>query len=429
MNGPIRILFDARLFGTVMTDIRARTGIFRVAEETLDRLVQDKDLSILLYDSSGSYFCCQAFIHENKKRGYILFRSARFWKLRFFVWKFFKMILRSISGSGFFRSFFAVLKKYCENLEWKRYGWKLSAFQVYHSPSGLIPEAFRNCKNIAKVIEVHDLIPLLFPHFLDSRAIHGKKHPIQETIEALSVDDFVICNSASTRNDLLAYSKNLAPDRVFVAPLAASSKFFPVTDPARIADMRKRYRIASDQKYILSVCTLEPRKNLETVIRGFGMFVRQNKIEDVALVLVGTAGWKYKPLLRQIDAAGDLTKKIILTGFVPDEDLAILYSGALVFSYMSFYEGFGLPPLEAMQCGTPVITSNTSSLPEVVGDAGIMLAPRDEKGVAQYFSRFYLEPEYREAFSKKALAQAKRFSWDAHCDVVEHVYRSISACA
>ncbi len=426
MSDLIKVLFDARLLGTSMTDIRARTGIFRVVEETLDRLVQDKDFSVQLYDSSGSYFCCQAFIHENKKRGYALFRTARFWRLRFYFRKLIKVIMRSFSSQEFFRIFFSALKKYYENKEENRYGRKLNFFQVYHSPSSQIPVAIQSRKNIAKVIEVHDLIPVLYPHFLDSHSLHGKKHPIHETIDSLDLDDFVICNSEWTRNDLLAYRKDLIPDRVFVAPLAASSKFFPVKDLERIAEIKQRYRIPPGQKYILSVCTLEPRKNLDTVVRAFGVFIRQNKIEDVTLVLAGSAGWKYEPLLKQIDAAGELTKKIVFTGFVPDEDLAALYSGALVFAYLSFYEGFGLPPLEAMQCGVPVITSNTSSLPEVVGDAGIMIDPLDEKGAAHYFSRFYHEPGYREEFSEKSLARAKQFSWDAHCDVVKRVYRYAS---
>ncbi len=423
MSEPIKVLFDARIFGVAMVDIRAKTGILRVAEETLDRLVQDKDLSILLFDSSGNYCCCQAFIEKNKKRGYVLFLATRFWRLRFYAWKLSKIILHGIASHGFSLSFLAGWKRYFESMAGKRYGRRLSAFQIYHSPSAQIPAVIQTHKNIAKITEVHDLIPVLFPHFLDPHALHGRKHPVHETIDSFTPDDFVICNSEWTRKDLLAYRKDLDPGRVFVAPLAASSKFFPVKDPARIAGIKQRCGIPAGQKYILSVCTLEPRKNLETVVRAFKRFVEQEKIEDIVLVLVGSAGWKYEPLLRQIDAAGALTKKIVLTGFVPDEDLAALYSGALVFAYLSFYEGFGLPPLEAMQCGVPVITSNTSSLPEVVGDAGIMIDPGEEKSAAQYFSRFYHEEAYREEFSRKALARAKLFSWDAHCEVVKRVYK------
>ena len=429
MSEPIKVLFDARLLGTAMTDTRARTGIFRVVEETLDRLVRDKDFSIELFDSGGSYFCCQAFIYENQKNGYVLFRKSRFWRVRFYARKWLKGTLSGISLRGFPRAVLAAIKSYFERREEKRFGRKVSAFQVYHSPSAQVPALIRKRANMIKVIEVHDLIPVLFPHFLDAQAIHGKKHPIHETIDSLTREDFVICNSQSTRNDLLAYRKDLAPDRVFVAPLAASSKFFPVEDPGQIAAIQQRYRIPLEKKYILSVCTLEPRKNLETVVRAFLRLIGDHAVEDLVLVLVGMAGWNYGPLIEQIDATGVLKEKIVLTGFVPDEDLAALYSGALVFAYLSFYEGFGLPPLEAMQCGTPVITSNTSSLPEVVGEAGIMIDPRDAPAAAGYFFRFYQEPGYREGFSKKALAQAKRFSWDAHCEVVKKVYRHASSCA
>ncbi len=420
---PIKVLFDGRILGVAMTDIRARTGIFRVVEETLDRLVQDKDFSIQIFDSSGSYFCCQAFVHENRKSGYVLFRGSNFWKLKLVVRKMVKAVLVRFAFPGYFRDFMVALKQFYIGSAGRRAGSELSGFQVYHTPSAQVPASIRNIKGIVKVVEVHDLIPVLYPQFLDPEALHGGKHPIHETIDDLNADDFVICNSAWDRSDLFTYRKDLVPERVCVAPLAASSKFFPVKDLARIEAIRQRYKIPAGKKYILSVCTLEPRKNLEAVVRAFNMFVEERKIEDVVLVLVGAAGWKCEPLLRQVGEVGELAKKIIFTGFVPDEDLAALYSGALVFAYFSFYEGFGLPPLEAMQCGTPVITSNTSSLPEVVGDAGVMIDPRDEKGAREHFFHFYNDPVYREEFSRKALLQAGRFSWDIHCDVVKQVYR------
>lgn len=426
MCNPTKVLFDARVLGVAMVDPRARTGICRAVEELLDRIVRDRDFSIELYDSSGSYFCCQAFIERKKKQGYVLFRSARFWQMEFYVRKLVKKIWRHVSPSSFLQRIWVAAKEYYEKKEGKREAPKLVGFHIYHSSMTKIPQSIRNIKSIINVATLYDLIPVLFPDFFDPQALVGQKHPVCNMVDSLRPEDFVICISDSTRNDLLAYRKDLLPKRVFTAPLAASSKFFPVNDPERIAVVKRCYRIPDEKKYILSVCTLEPRKNLETVVRAFGAFVRQNKIEDVVLVLAGTAGWKYEPLLRQIDATGELTQKIIFTGFVSDEDLAALYSGALVFACLSFYEGFGLPPLEAMQCGTPVITSNTSSLPEVVGDAGIMIDPRDEKGAAQYFFRFYHEPGYRDEFSKKAIAQAKQFSWDAHSEIVKQVYRIAS---
>ena len=426
MSDPTKILFDARVLGVAMVDPRARTGICRAVEELLDCLVRDRDFSIQLYDSSENFFCCQAFIEEKKKHGYILFRTARFWWIKFYVWKLAKIIRRHVPSWAFFQSVWVVSKEYYKKRERKRTGHGPVSFHIYHSSMTIIPQDIRNMKNIINIVTLYDLIPVLFPYFLESQALSGQKHPVCDMVDSLRSEDFVICISESTRNDLLAYRKDLVPERVFTAPLAASPKFFPVNDPGRIDEVKRCYRIPVEKRYILSVCTLEPRKNLETVVRAFGAFVRQNKIEDVVLVLAGSVGWKYESLLRQIDATGELKKKIVLTGFVPDEDLVSLYSGAMVFVYLSFYEGFGLPPLEAMQCGTPVITSNTSSLPEVVGNAGIMIDPRDEQGAMRYFFRFYHDSGYRKEFSQKALARAKQFSWDAHCEAVKKIYRIAS---
>jgi glycosyltransferase involved in cell wall biosynthesis len=136
------------------------------------------------------------------------------------------------------------------------------------------------------------------------------------------------------------------------------------------------------------------------------------RIDDLYLVLTGVQGWHFDQIFEEIANADEVRDRIILTGFVPDGDLAPLYSGALAFVYLSLYEGFGLPPLEAMQCGTPVITSNTSSLPEVVGDAGIMIAPTDGDALCQALLDLYNDPALGQAMSRKSLERAKLFSWE-----------------
>ena len=129
-------------------------------------------------------------------------------------------------------------------------------------------------------------------------------------------------------------------------------------------------------------------------------------------MLVGTQGWDYNDIFEEIFKHEDIKKRIIITGYIPDEDLAALYSGALAFVYPSFYEGFGLPHLEAMQCGVPVITSNTCSLPEVVGDAGIMVDPTDADALCHSMLEIYNKSSLREAMSLKSIERAKQFSWE-----------------
>ena len=145
----------------------------------------------------------------------------------------------------------------------------------------------------------------------------------------------------------------------------------------------------------------------ESLDRGF----KQQSV-DLRLVLVGTKGWNYDKILEAVRTMELSEERIILTGYVADEDLAPFYSGALAFIYVSLYEGFGLPPLEAMQCGTPVITSNRSSLPEVVADAGIMLDPFDEDGACQAILELYRNTALREQMRRRSLERSRQFNWN-----------------
>jgi glycosyltransferase involved in cell wall biosynthesis len=188
-------------------------------------------------------------------------------------------------------------------------------------------------------------------------------------------------------------------------------------------EVRQRYGIL-ENPYFLSVCTLEPRKNLASVVRAFCDLVRQNKLPDLKLVLVGIAGWKPERMNEALESAGELRSRIIITGYVPDKDLSPLYSGAMGFVYLSEYEGFGLPPLEAMQCGVPVITSNTSSLPEVVGDAGVMLDPNDIRGLTETLLDLYLHEDRRQELARRSKVRAACFSWDRCVSQVVEAYRA-----
>lgn len=152
-------------------------------------------------------------------------------------------------------------------------------------------------------------------------------------------------------------------------------------------------------------------KNIDHVIRCFVRLVTEEQISDLSLVLAGMKGWDYDRIFAAIEGAPQVKDRIIVTGRIDDEDLAALYSGALAFAYLSHYEGFGLPLLEAMQCGVPVITSNTSSLPEVAGNAGIMLDPTDADGLTHALLVLFQNEDIRNLMVQKSLARAQHFSW------------------
>jgi glycosyltransferase involved in cell wall biosynthesis len=283
----------------------------------------------------------------------------------------------------------------------------LKQAQIYHSPFEKFPLEVKKSRHLKKLLTVHDLIPILYPHFFD----FNENSIVKDAISSLDSESWVLSVSHATKSDLCNYSKSIDSDKVIVTHLAASDSFYPFDDQQKSQEICQKYNIP-DAPYILSLSTLEPRKNIDHTIRCFLKLVQQEKLSDLNLVLVGTKGWNYDKIFAEISNNSHLEGRIIVTGYVADEDLAPLYSGALAFVYPSFYEGFGLPPLEAMQCGVPVITSNTSSLPEVVGDAGIMLDPKDEDGLCHSLLNIYNDENLRASMAEQSLKQAKKFSWE-----------------
>jgi len=213
-----------------------------------------------------------------------------------------------------------------------------------------------------------------------------------------------------------------------VTSLAASDMFRRCTDRGELERVLGRYGLWGFP-YILGLSTLEPRKNVATVIRSFAGIVRENAIPDLRLVLVGQKGWKYEGIFAELEADPALRKRVILTGYLPDEDLPAIYTGATAFLYLSFYEGFGLPPLEAMRCGVPVVTSNASSLPEVVGDAGILLAPEDEDAVAQAVIDIHASRRLSERLSEAGMRRTRKFSWRKCAEQTVAAYETASGNA
>ena len=230
---------------------------------------------------------------------------------------------------------------------------------------------------------IYDLIPIIHPEYFPG----GTARQLRATLGSITSRDWVFCISESTRRDLLAHYPACDPARTLVIPLAAEDFFHPEADPARLAAIRERYTIPADTPYFLSVSTLEPRKNFESVIRAYARFVRADPARPSRLVLVGgKVRTDTHPIFAALEAEGRRTSAAGCSSpaswrtrtwprFTP---------GRWPLSTCPFTKGFGLPPLEAMQCGVPVIVSNTSSLPEVVGDGGTLLAPTDLEGVCAH---------------------------------------------
>jgi len=213
------------------------------------------------------------------------------------------------------------------------------------------------------------------------------------------------------------------PERVVVVPCAADPVFRPLPyDAERLMKVRKRY--GTEERFILCVGNLQPRKNLVTLIRAY-VRLRQAGATRHKLVLVGRKGWLYDDIFAAARDSG-YADELVFTDYVPDEDLTALYNTADLFVYPSLFEGFGIPPLEAMACGTPVITSNTSALPEVVGDAAIMVDPLDVDALARAMQNVLDDSELSARLSESGLRRASMFSWEDSARTILGVYRRVS---
>ena len=217
----------------------------------------------------------------------------------------------------------------------------------------------------------------------------------------------IIAVSQNAKDEIVAYY-GTDPDKITVITPAVDHDFFRPRPRPEIDAVTKKYGIV--KPYILYTGTIEPRKNIAGLLNAYAELSSDVR-ESFTMVLAGGKGWLDREIKTQLDTLGQLD--IVVTGYVPDEDLPALYSGASLFVYPSLYEGFGMPPLEAMACNTPVIASDNSSLPEVLGDAGILVDARDSTALARHIEKVLYDPTLADELRRKGLARAEAFTWEA----------------
>lgn len=289
-----------------------------------------------------------------------------------------------------------------------------AGLDLLHSPD-FIPPFYRRC---LAVITVHDLAFLRFPETVteDSRRYYGQLE------RAVQSADGIIAVSEATRRDL-AEMLGLAPERVRVIHHAADDGFRPLDGEAVERFRRQR---GLPQGFILWVGTLEPRKNLSTLLRALRCLKEREPALSPMLVLAGARGWLYEDDLRLVEKLR-LSENVMHLGPVSFGELPLLYNAARLFVFPSLYEGFGFPPLEAMACGTPVVSSSSSAMPEVLGDAAILLDPRDVDGFAAAMMRMLEDEVLRREMRHRGLAQAASFSWERTARQTLALYREVAA--
>jgi glycosyltransferase involved in cell wall biosynthesis len=285
---------------------------------------------------------------------------------------------------------------------------------LLHEPHYVLPPATR-CRT---VVTIHDCIHLRFPQYLPGRLAHV--YARTSMWAAVHKSDRILTVSDASKRDILRFF-GVAAGKVEVIYNAIDERFLGPPDEERMDQIRQRYQL--DHPFLLYVGNIKPHKNLERLIDAFGR-VRAAGLDDLRLMIIGDEISRYPPL-RQAVHRHRLDKYVRFLGFQPYDTLSAFYRLARAFAFPSLYEGFGLPPLEAMACGTPVVTSNVSSLPEIAGGAALLVDPYDPASIADGITRAVSDERLRAELIERGLARARDFSWAQSVAAVHRIYMEV----
>ena len=277
--------------------------------------------------------------------------------------------------------------------------------------------------SIPTVVTIHDLIPLILPAYKGSLLVRLYTRLVSIAAQHAQA---IITDSGSSKRDIINLLK-MPEERVHTIPLAADDRFKPEVGTSELDQVRQKYSLP--QAFILYLGGFDQRKNMKTLFQGF-RGLRERLGDKYPLVLAGTLPSKDTPFFphpRRLAEEAGVSDGVRFIGWVPEEEKPALYSLATLFLYPSLYEGFGLPPLEAMASGTPVIASHASSLPEVVGDGGVLVDPQEPEAWAEAMVAVLTSPQKREEISAKAVEQAQKFSWRRTARETLEVYKQVAA--
>ena len=286
---------------------------------------------------------------------------------------------------------------------------------VFHAPHYVLPVAVR-CRS---VVTIHDCIHLMFPQYLRNRAAYAYARGAMWS--AATRSDRILTVSEASKRDILHFF-NVPPEKISVVYNAIDERFGVEPPAEEIARVRERFQL--DHGFVLYAGTIKPHKNLVRLIEAFAELRKGGEFEELKLLIIGDEISKL-PALRRAVHSHKLHKHVRFLGFLPDETLAALYRLAAVFVFPSLYEGFGLPPLEAMASGTPVVTSNISSLPEVAGDAAELVDPYDVNSIVTGMRRVLTDPVLAGEMRRKGLIRARDFSWERSVARTHEIYRLV----
>lgn len=374
----IKILYDAHILRDGTLNNKERRGIYWVAYNLLEKFINDEKFEVTLYLNTN--------INSNILREIPMLKNSNI----------------------IFKNF--LLGKVAGNKEIPNPKFRIEDYDCYFNVD--YRTGLEDYSPIPKFYVIHDTIPMM-PNIYDPEF----KKCFENFYSKLPKDVNYFCVSNSARNDFIKYFKNMNPEKMEVAYISTAQKFYPDKDKEKLNKILDKFGVEKEErkKYLFNFCGLDDRrKNLLFTVKGFLKFIEKNQIDDLYFYLGGCGQDVLKERLsNQLGETFEKHKDKILTfGYIEDDDINSLLSNSLFFVCLSLYEGFGMPNLEAMEAGVPVISSNVSSIPEVVGDCGILINPLDEEEYFNALEKMYFDENFRNDCSKKGVEKAKTFDWE-----------------
>ena len=406
----LKLIYDASIVVNTTNANWARSGVYFSALNLLKEFAKRDDIELVLYCKTDDKNKAKKFLKDLLKKDFACIFEFVPSKLIIALKRAIEKLPPLIS-KPFYKANDLRKKLKNKNPQKKPNTQNPNEYNAcYLSAAYDLPARFKHDESIIKYAIAYDVMPLIFPQYY--------KDSVDGWLQTFKIFNNYFSISQHTKKDYLKHLEHLKEQNITTALLACDESFKPANNE-QINFAKQKYKIPENKKYIFSLCTLEPRKNLIRTLKTFIEFIKKNNIDDLVFVL-GGGHWEIfiKELEKSINDLGAYKDKILKIGYVDDKDLAPLYSGALFFVYTSQYEGFGLPPLEAMSCGSAVITSDNSSLPEVVGDAGIMIAYDSDEAHIRAYEKYYFDENFRKENAKKGLERSGLFSWQKCADII-----------
>lgn len=433
INGKqLSILFDV---SEIVDGIVSKegNGVFFASYNILMELLKQSNLKVSLYCSSEKAIALKEAVSKDKNLANVpIINFSDCLKLESTILNFEKLKYKNKqeNESKIVRFFIKttldllkLIKKFSLKFNNKKADEFFKDFDIFFSTVGAIPQEIRNVKHIKKFTFIHDVIPLILPEYKKG----FKESPFYDLFKTINKSDYYFANSQYTKRDFIKYFPNIDERHITVIPLSTGGNYKEITDVHQIEKVKEKYNIPKNKKYLFSLCTLEPRKNLIFAVKNFIEFIKQNNIDDFVFILGGLQWEGFIEKLSKItNDLGKYKDKIIKIGYVDNEDISALYSGAEMFVYPSIYEGFGMPILEAMKCGCPVICSNVTSMPEVIGDCGLLINPLSDESMIEALKKMYFDEDFKKQCREKGLERAKQFSWEKCAQIIINAMQGAS---